>query len=89
MVRTIDQVEYMLYPRLLAAAERAWHVADWEMIAEDQTDFSRRKQIDWRQFAIAVGQRELRRLDQLGIQYRLPPPGVKYICIVFCFLLGY
>jgi hexosaminidase len=79
MIRTMDQAEYMLYPRLLSAAERAWHVADWEMIADDRNDFSRRQQADWRQFAIAVGQRELRRLDRLGVQYRLPPPGVKYV----------
>jgi hexosaminidase len=78
LVQTMNQAEYMLYPRLLSAAERAWHVADWEMIADDRNDFSRRQQADWRQFAIAVGQRELRRLDRLGVQYRLPPPGVKY-----------
>jgi hexosaminidase len=76
----MDQVEYMLYPRLLAAAERAWHVADWEIIAENQTDFNYRRQSDWRQFSTAVGQREFRRLDQMGIKYRIPPPGVKYVC---------
>ncbi|ROW55231.1 beta-N-acetylhexosaminidase, partial [Cronobacter malonaticus] len=30
VVRTDKQMEYMMYPRLLAVAERAWHRAAWE-----------------------------------------------------------
>ncbi|MCZ8497897.1 family 20 glycosylhydrolase [Vibrio lentus] len=29
-VRTDEQYEYMVFPRVLAAAERAWHRADWK-----------------------------------------------------------
>ena len=75
MVRTVDRADYMLYPRLLAVAERAWHAADWETTV-DQKVSDRARQRDWAQFAAALGHRELRRLDQLGINYRLPPPGV-------------
>ena len=75
-MRTSERVEYMLYPRLLAVAERAWHAADWETNAVDEKDLKRRQQDDWRQFASAVGHRELRRLDRLGVRYRLSPPGV-------------
>ena len=30
-VRTDEQWECMLFPRLFAVAERAWHVAEWEL----------------------------------------------------------
>jgi len=98
MVRTMDQIEYMLYPRLLSVAERAWHVADWETTAVDRVDFDRRRRTDWRRFASVVGRVELRRLERMGVRYRVPPPGVRYcICDVlkyavlakssYCFLL--
>ena len=77
MVRTTDQVEYMLYPRLLAVAERAWHIADWESTPQTSEGFHRLQQLDWRHFATLVGRSELRRLERLGVRYRLPPPGVK------------
>jgi len=75
MIRSRQDAEYMLYPRVLAVAERAWHAAAWETIA-DQKDYDAARHDDWLQFASAVGHRELRRLDQLGVRYRLPRPGV-------------
>ena len=66
----------MLYPRLLAVAERAWHAADWEMIIDQQVR-DKARQRDWAQFAAGLGHRELARLDHLGVNYRLPPPGVR------------
>ena len=30
-VRSDEQAEYMIYPRLLALAERAWHQASWQV----------------------------------------------------------
>ena len=76
MIRLPEHADYMLYPRLLAAAERSWHTAKWETIV-DQQQFERARRHDWSHFASAVGHRELRRLDQLRVQYRLPLPGVR------------
>jgi len=76
MIRSPQQAEHMLYPRLLAAAERAWHTAEWETIVS-QTKFDRARRADWIEFAAAIGRRELRRLDQHRIHYRLPRPGVQ------------
>ena len=75
MIRSAEHAEYMLYPRLLAVAERAWHAAEWEAIT-DQNAFDQARHSDWLQFASALGHRELRRLDQLGVNYRLPRPGL-------------
>ncbi|KAK3101772.1 hypothetical protein FSP39_006235 [Pinctada imbricata] len=68
--------DYMVYPRLLALAERAWYHAEWE----DIDDVVRRKEEmnkDWDGFAKAVGSKELRRLETRGINYRIAPPGAR------------
>jgi len=74
MIRSPQQAEHMLYPRLLAVAERAWHIAEWETMGH-HTKFDPAYHGDWLKFAVAVSGRELRRLDKLGINYRLPRPG--------------
>jgi len=67
----------MLFPRLLAVAERAWHEADWQ--SADTTSAMRSGRThDWEQFANTVGYKELRTLEQRGIHYRLSLPGVRY-----------
>ncbi|SUB81712.1 Chitobiase precursor [Pragia fontium] len=87
-IRTDDQMEYMLYPRILPLAERAWHRAAWELDYQkgkefkggetkfvDQTALNK----DWVLFANIVGQRELAKLDKAGVAYRLPVPGAKVV----------
>ncbi|WP_367987069.1 beta-N-acetylhexosaminidase [Vibrio sp. NTOU-M3] len=84
-VRNDEQYEYMVFPRVLAAAERAWHRADWENdykagVAYSQVtnlvDKARLNQ-DFNRFANLLGQRELAKLEKAGIDYRLPVPGAK------------
>ncbi|SEA31948.1 family 20 glycosylhydrolase [Microbulbifer marinus] len=83
VVRTDAQVEYMIFPRLLALAERAWHRADWELPLVEGQQFSaetsavdkRALQADWRDFAAALGNKELLKLDLSGVGYRVPVPG--------------
>ena len=74
-VRTGEQMDYMLFPRLLAVAERAWHHASWEDVSNPA--HSEEKDADWLRFRAAVGGKELRRLDTMGVKYRVPPPGAK------------
>lgn len=66
----------MLFPRLLAVAERAWHKASWEndFIANDGNS-NAEKDMDWAMFANKIGFRELVRLEQLGVKYRVSLPG--------------
>jgi hexosaminidase len=85
-IRSDAQVDYMLYPRMLALAERAWHAADWEELYAPGAGYSRageafdadqraRRDADWNAFANLLGQRELARLDAAGIAYRVPTVG--------------
>lgn len=72
-VRTVEQVEEMVFPRLIALAERAWHKAAWEEQGPQGNAFQR----DWQQFLHRLQTVELPRLSEQGVNYYLPPPGVK------------
>lgn len=69
-----DNFYYMVFPRVLALAERAWHKAAWESVTTKNQRDEQMKH-DWDNFAHALGHKELHRLDNAGIKYRLPPPG--------------
>ncbi|MGD8109633.1 beta-N-acetylhexosaminidase [Vibrio sp. TRT 17S01] len=84
-VRNDEQYEYMVFPRVLAAAERAWHRADWENDYKAGVEYSQATNLvdkarlnqDFNRFANLLGQRELAKLEKAGIDYRLPVPGAK------------
>lgn len=67
----------MIFPRLLAVAERAWHEDAWE---NDRSKLSRNKMKEesWTKFANTLGYKELARLDKLDIAYHIPLPGARY-----------
>ncbi|MGD8233238.1 beta-N-acetylhexosaminidase [Vibrio sp. TRT 1302] len=84
-VRNDEQYEYMVFPRVLAAAERAWHRAGWENDYKVGVEYSQNTNLvdkaalnqDYNRFANVLGQRELAKLEKSGIDYRLPVPGAK------------
>ena len=79
-----ERLEYMVFPKLLALAERAWAEqpswASWARSADDETRLSV-KETAWSEFATRLGHRELPRLDFLegGVNYRIPVPGGRVI----------
>ncbi|MCP3687768.1 MAG: family 20 glycosylhydrolase, partial [Gammaproteobacteria bacterium] len=82
-IHTDDQFEYMVYPRVIAVAERAWHQASWEKPYQAGVKYTAETTYvdkaallqQWQRFANIMGQREFRRLDKAGINYRIPLPG--------------
>ena len=72
--RNSSEFQSMLFPRLLTLAERSWHMAKWEL---SQSNITTALDKDWADFANVVGHKELRRLDNIGVAYRVPPPGAK------------
>jgi hexosaminidase len=90
-IRTDEQAEYMIFPRLLPLAERAWHKADWELPYNyaganyDQhsghftSQLRAHRDRDWRIFANVLGRKELPKLDRVGIDYRIPTVGAQRI----------
>jgi hexosaminidase len=83
-VRSDALADYMLFPRLIAFAERAWHRADWEpayrpgaayAYGDGEVDAHALK-TDWNGFTRKLPE-HLKQLDRAGIFYRLAPPGAR------------
>lgn len=80
-VTTPAEQEYMLFPKLLGFAERAWAASpDWAE-EKDPIKAEAKYQQAWSVFANVLGKKELPRLDHYrgGVQYRVPPVGVKVL----------
>ncbi|MCW9706870.1 family 20 glycosylhydrolase [Fodinibius salsisoli] len=76
-----ERQEYMLLPKLLGLAERAWAPQpDWALEADSSTWNSEYNR-DWNRFVNKVGMRELPRLDHYsgGFEYRIPTAGATVI----------
>lgn len=86
-VRTDDMVEHKVFPRLLALAERAWHLADWAVpynyqgakYSQQSNTFTTKlrtmRDSKWALFANTLGQKEFAKLELAQIDYRLPTVG--------------
>lgn len=72
-LRTAEQLEAMVYPRLLALAERAWHRAEWESAQPDKDVRLR----DFIEFSGLLVSREMARLAQADVALHLRPPGAR------------
>lgn len=89
MIRSDQQAEFMLFPRLLALAERAWHKAEWELeydysgqVYDKKTGYftqqaQQARERDWQRFATTLGNKELAKLAKSDIFYRIPTVGAK------------
>ena len=74
--RTEEEMHNAIFPKLLAIAERSWHNATWEHLGwTSPTDYIEGRKLDWQNFVTALGDLELPRLEKLGINYRVQPPG--------------
>jgi hexosaminidase len=80
--RTAEMLEGLIFPRLLAVAERAWHRAAWEPADVNGPEWGKAAAVDaaglksdWERFANVLGKKELPKLEKLGIAYRVEIPG--------------
>jgi len=70
-IRTKEQLQTMIFPRVIVLAERAWFKADWEGDVPNIKD----RDIAWKEWASALVNKELPRLEHSGVAFYLPPPG--------------
>ncbi|WPU93419.1 family 20 glycosylhydrolase [Mucilaginibacter sabulilitoris] len=78
-VKSTERMDYMIFPRLLALAERAW-AADPKWATEtDPVKAQQGYQQAWSGFLNVLGKRELPRLSYYdgGFNYRIPKPGIS------------
>lgn len=86
-VPTDTELEYRVFPRILALAERAWHKPEWELSynydgevynkdTQNFTSYAKaQRDQDWNRFASIVGGKEFVKLDRANIAYRVPTVG--------------
>ncbi|WP_159084792.1 family 20 glycosylhydrolase [Dongshaea marina] len=72
-IRTPAQLDYMLFPRAIALAERAWHRPSWESSWPNPAQRLK----DWQAFANSVALNWMPRMAAADVMFRLPPPGGK------------
>jgi hexosaminidase len=80
-IKSTERLEYMLLPRLLGFAERAWsRDPDWAT-EPNMAKSDALYQQAWSNFLNVLGKRELPRLSHLGegYGYRVPKPGVALL----------
>lgn len=75
--RSEENMYYLLLPKLLGVAERAWAKDPEWAITKDKIQFEKLYHDAWSEFVNIIGKRELPRLDHLsgGFKYRIPMPG--------------
>jgi len=76
-VRSPDMLEYMIIPKLLGLAGRAWEKEPEWAIENDKLKSHQQYDEAWSGFVNVIGKREFPRLDKLngGFNYRIPPVG--------------
>jgi hexosaminidase len=89
-VRSDEKAEYMLYPRLLAVAERAWHQSAWAEPYTQGTNYDASTnhidasqltlmKTDWAHFTSVLVHKAMPQLVADGIMVRVPLPGGKIV----------
>jgi hexosaminidase len=80
-LKSAAQMEYMLLPKLLALAQRAWASDPPWTTEKDSIKAAALYKQDWSHFVNALGKRELPRLDFYagGFHYRIPTVGASTI----------
>ena len=73
-LRSSDEVQYLLLPKLMGVSERAWTaVPEWSKDLADTEAYNEARH----QYNLKIGTRELPLLRGLGYNFRVGPPGIK------------
>lgn len=85
--RTDEMVEYKVFPRLIALAERAWYLPNWAVpynyqgakYSQESHVFTKELRLardkQWQHFSQILAQKEFAKLELDNIHYRLPTVG--------------
>lgn len=78
-VKGPERMDYMIFPRLLGLAERAWAPDPAWATEKDSAKAKQQYEAAWSNFLNVLGKRELPRLSYYngGYDYRVPKPGIS------------
>ena len=75
-LRSFDEVQYMLLPKMMGVSERAWNaMPEWSKNLADVKSYNEARH----QYNLKIGTRELPLLNSMGFNFRVGPPGIKLI----------
>lgn len=75
-LRSFDEVQYMLLPKMMGVSERAWTaMPDWSKNLTDNQAYNEARH----QYNLKIGTRELPLLKGMGYTFRVGPPGIKLV----------
>ena len=75
-LRSFDEVQYLLLPKMMGVSERAWTaVPEWSKDLTDVKAYNEARH----QYNLKIGTRELPLLRGMGYNFRVGPPGIKVI----------
>ncbi len=75
-LRSFDEVQYMLLPKMMGVSERAWTaMPEWSKNLTDTQAYNEARH----QYNLKIGTRELPLLKGMGFNFRVGPPGIKVV----------
>ncbi len=75
-LRSFDEVQYLLLPKMMGVSERAWtSVPEWSKDLTDVKAYNEARH----QYNLKIGTRELPLLHGMGYNFRVGPPGIKWV----------
>ena len=75
-LRSFDEVQYMLLPKMMGVSERAWTaMPEWSKNLTDNQTYNEARH----QYNLKIGTRELPLLKGMGYTFRVGPPGIKVV----------
>ena len=73
-LRSYDEVQYLLLPKMMGVSERAWNaIPEWSKDLTDAKAYNDARH----QYNLKIGTRELPLLHGKGFNFRVGPPGIK------------
>ena len=75
-LRSFDEVQYLLLPKMMGVSERAWTaIPEWSKDLTDVKAYNEARH----QYNLKIGTRELPLLRSKGYNFRVGPPGIKLV----------
>ena len=75
-LRSFDEVQYLVLPKMMGVSERAWNaVPEWSKDLTNAEAYNEARH----QYNLKIGTRELPLLRGMGYTFRVGPPGIKLV----------
>ncbi len=75
-LRSFDQVQYLMLPKVMGVSERAWNaIPAWSNNLADTKAYNEARH----QYNLKIGTRELPLLRGMGYNFRVGPPGIQVV----------